>query len=251
MGIMGSAAATTAGATFLASQSAAAFAVQNSGRAEIDKLYEERTALAARSRELHAQYVAADASLPWWARAGHEYLRGDGTWTGGIVGWPAIDDDHKPAHYIVQLLKRPSPYTIRRDFERDLRFFGEKQRPEIRAKYRRRMRELVARLRCQREEERKAGLPELEAQIDAISDRIFDLNDRIENLDVSAADMPQKVAAVHMITQYRHFLARQPIGDIAVLMVLRPMLTGLIREHADFAAKDWEAPICSMPFYSS
>jgi hypothetical protein len=99
--------------------------------------------------------------MPWWAQAGHEYLRGDGTWTGGVVGWPAIDDDRKPSHptHIFMLQKRPSPHTISKDFESDLRFWGEKHRPEIRAKYRRRMRELVARLRRQREEEQKAGLP--------------------------------------------------------------------------------------------
>jgi hypothetical protein len=31
---------------------------------------------------------------------------------------------------------------------------------------------------------------------------------------------------------------------------LRPALRGLIRDHADFAGKDWEAPICAMPFYA-
>ncbi|SHM03458.1 hypothetical protein SAMN05444159_7502 [Bradyrhizobium lablabi] len=63
--------------------------------------------------------------------------------------------------------------------------------------------------------------------------------------------MPQKAAAVYMITQARHFLARHPIGEVTVLEALRPMLRGLIREHAEFAAKDWEAPICTMPFYAA
>lgn len=226
-------------------------ALASSARSEIDALYAERTALAARSRELHAQYVAADASLPWWAQAGHEYLRSDGTWTGGIVGWPAIDDDLKPAHYIVQFLKRPSPYTIRRDFERDLRFFGEKSRPKIRATYRKRMRELVARLRRQRDEERKAGIPAISAEWDELDDRIGDLEDRIENLQVSGADVPQKAAAVCMIALMRHHLDHHPVGDVTVLKALRPMLRGLIREHAELVAKDCEAPICSIPFYAN
>jgi hypothetical protein len=45
------------GATFLASQSTAAFAVQNSGRPEIDELYEECTELATRSRALRAMHT--------------------------------------------------------------------------------------------------------------------------------------------------------------------------------------------------
>jgi hypothetical protein len=185
-------------------------ALASSARSEIDALYAERTALAARSRELREQYGAAVASMPWWAQAGHEYLRGDGTWTGGVVGWPAIDDDRKPQNDIVMILKRPSPYTIRRDFERDLRFFGEKSRPKTRATYRKRMRELIARLRRQRDEERKAGIPAILTQWDELCERIGDL-------------------------------------DIA----LKPMLRGLVREHADLAAKDCEAPICSMPFYAA
>ena len=47
--------------------------------------------------------------------------------------------------------------------------------------YRRRMRELVARLRAQREEEQKAGLPGLEAGLDAI-------DTTLENMNVSVAE---------------------------------------------------------------
>src|ERR1700692_2529900 len=45
------------GATFLASQSTAAFAVKNSGRKEIDELYEACTELATRSRALRAMHT--------------------------------------------------------------------------------------------------------------------------------------------------------------------------------------------------
>jgi hypothetical protein len=228
-----------------------ALAAPGASRSEIDALYAERTALAARSRELCEQYKTAEASTPWWAQAGHEYLRGDGTWTGGIVGWPAIDDDRKPSHSSVMFLKRPSPHTISKDFESDLRFFGETRRPEIRAKYRRRMRELIARLRCQREEERKVGLPELDAQMDAIADRILDLYDRIKNLDVPPADVPQKAAAVLLITSHLDRGRNACLGTSAThtLDTLRPFLTGLISEHAEYAAANPYEPMATMPFW--
>jgi hypothetical protein len=226
-----------------------ALAAPGASRREIDDLYVERTELAARSRKLCEQYAAADASMPWWAQAGHEYLRGDGTWTGGIVGWPAIDDD-RPSHATVMILKRPSPYTIAKDFERDLRFFGEKQRPEIRATYRRRMRDLVARLRRQREEEQKADLPGLMAQMDAIDQRIEVIGDRLEHLDVLPADVPQKAAALLLIASIYDRDRNDSFGASVTLEALRPALTGQIREHADHVAANPNDEMWSMPFWS-
>ena len=39
-----------------------------------------------------------------------------------------------------------------------------------------------------------------------------------------------------------------PISDVTVLIALKPMLRGLVREHADLTARDCGAPICTMPF---
>jgi hypothetical protein len=225
-------------------------AAPGASRSEIDELYAERTALAARSRELREQYDAAEASMPWWAQPGHELLRGDGTWTGGFVGWPAIDDGRTPPHHIVTFQMRPSPQTIARDFDRDLRFFGEKQRPEIRAKYRRQMRELVARLRLQRAEEQKVGLPGLMAQMDAIDDRLLEIDDRLENMHVLLADVPQRAAAVLLIASIYDRARNDSFGASATLDALRPALTGQIREHADHVAANPNDEMRTMPFWS-
>ena len=99
--------------------------------------------------------------------------------------------------------------------------------------------------------QRLDDVPAILAQSDELCERIFDLEDRIENLDVSGVDVPQKAAAIYMITQTRQLLDHQPISDVTVLMVLKLMLRGLIREHADVAAKDCESPICTMPFYAA
>jgi hypothetical protein len=144
-----------------------ALAAPGASRGAIDELYAERTALAARSRILDEQWKAAQARLPWWAKPGPCYLRGDGKWTGASVGSPAIDDGRIPSSASAMILKRPRPSDIRQDFEFALRIWGEKSRPEIRALYRSRMLALVARIRRQREEERHAGLPTIEDELDA------------------------------------------------------------------------------------
>lgn len=151
MGMMGSAAATTIGATLLARQPAGVFATPGASGAQIDKLYGERTELAARSRVLHEQWKAAEASMPWWARPGHKYVRSDGEWVGESVGWPAIDDGKLPRHVNVWINKRETPHEIRKD--RAIDAMRTTMRPdEAHAKYRRRMRDMIARLRRQREE---------------------------------------------------------------------------------------------------
>jgi hypothetical protein len=59
--------------------------------------------------------------MPWWAQPGPSHLRGDGSWRGTDVGWPAIDNDKLPSRPQCMFNKRPSPSDIRKDFELDLR----------------------------------------------------------------------------------------------------------------------------------
>jgi hypothetical protein len=128
-----------------------------SSRQEIDALYAERTELAARSRILREEHEAAEASMPWWAQPGHKYVRSDGLWVGESVGWPAIDDGRLPLYPNAWLNKRVSPHEICKDREIDAKRAS--MRPyEAHARYRRRMRDLIARLRRQREEKAKAGV---------------------------------------------------------------------------------------------
>jgi hypothetical protein len=248
MGMMGTAAATTVGATLLVSQSAAAFAIQDSSREGIDALYEQRTELAAQSRELREQHNAAEASMPWWAQPGPSHLRGDGSWWGTDVGWPAIDNDRFPSFATAMLLKRPSPSDIRKDFEFGLRTWGEKHRPEIRAAFRRRMRDLVARIRRQREEELRVGLPAIEAQLEQLGE----IDEKIENLSVTPAGAAQKAAAMILITSlYDHWRNTDCFGNTATLVALQPFLTGQIREHVDYVIAHPDHEMWAMPFYSA
>jgi hypothetical protein len=180
--------------------------------------------------------------MPSWARAGCEPR------TGAFSGWPAICDvDGVPSTRFVR--QRPSPTDIRKDCEELVRRLGEDKRSAVRAEYRHRMRELIARLRLQREEQRRVGLPDLEAQLEAFGDRIFDLDDRLQKLEVAPMDVPQKAAAVLLITSHLDRHRNKRFGDSATLDRLRPLLTGLIGEHAEYAAANPYELMATMPFW--
>jgi hypothetical protein len=235
-----------------ATAATAALASPGAARSEVDQLYEKRTELAAQSRELREQYRAAEASMPWWAQPGPSHLRGDGIWRGTDVGWPAVDDDKLPPRADFMLNKRPSPSDIKGDFDAQIRHWGDKRRPEIRAVYRRRMRDLISRLRLQREEEQKAGIAKISAQLDAIGERLSEIDERIENLNVAPADAAQKAAALILITSlYECWQSNDEFGNTATLVALQPFLTGQIREHVDYVIEHPDHEMWAMPFYSA
>jgi hypothetical protein len=221
-----------------------ALAAPGASRTEIDDLYAERTELAAQSRALVEAYRAAEAAMPWWAQTGCEPR------TGAFSGWPAIcDEDGNPSTRFVR--QRPSPIDIRKDCEELLRYLGEDKRAAVRGEYRHRMRELIARLRLQREEKRKVRLPDLEAQLEAIGDQIFDFDDRLQKFEVPPEHMPQKAAAVLLITSHLDHHGDRSLGTsvLATLDALRPFLTGLISGHAEYAAANPYELMRTMPFW--
>ncbi|MGY2986487.1 MULTISPECIES: hypothetical protein [unclassified Bradyrhizobium] len=114
------------------------------------------------------------------------------------------------------------------------------------------MRALVVRLPDHAGAEREAGLSVVADQQQKVEERLGEIDDRIENLEVGLADVPQKVAALLTITAD---YARGPgdwFGRTAVLDAVRPLLTGLIREHAEYvAAANCDERMDTMPFWSS
>jgi hypothetical protein len=221
----------------------------SASRSEIDDLYAERTELAARSRTLTEQHKAAEASMPWWAQPGRKYVRSDGQWVGEKVGWPAIDDGELPPNPSTWINKRVSPFEIRKDFTIDANR-ASMSPDEARVRYRRRMRGMIARLRRQREEEAKAELRQFRDQLDAIGERLGEIDKKIENFSVSAANAAQKAAAVALITSlYDHRRRTDCFGNSATLVALQPFLTGQIREHVDYVIEHPYLEMGAMPFY--
>jgi hypothetical protein len=234
-----------------ATAATSALAAAGASRDAIDELYAERTELAVRSRALREQWEVAEARMPWWAQIGPSRLRGDGEWEGTDVGWPAVDDNKLPSSPGCMFNKRPSPWDIRREFKNKILRYGEKYRPEYRAQYRQQMRNLVERLRRQREEKLRVGLPAIEQELDAIGERIGEIDDRLENLEVEPADAPQKAAALLLIASNYDRDRDDSFGASATLDALRPLLTGQVREHANHAVTNPDDEMWSMPFWSA
>lgn len=65
-------------------------AMSAAGSEKLHTLWNERRALRPISREISARIDAAEAALPWWAKAGQKYLNRDGSLSGAELGWPAI-----------------------------------------------------------------------------------------------------------------------------------------------------------------
>jgi len=98
----------------------------------------------------------------------------------------------------------------------------------------------------------KAGLAAIEAQMDAIGERLSEIDDRLGDLDVEPVDRPQKAAALILIESlYRCWRRDHVFRGSASLDALRPFLTGHIREHVDYVAEHPDDEICTMPFYSA
>jgi hypothetical protein len=238
-------------APIAATASAEAFAAPMVSRSEIDDLYAERTKLTARSKTLKDQYRAAEDSMPWWAQPGQKYVRSDGQWIGEKVGWPAIDDGKLPSCPSIWIDKRISPHEIRNDFAIDTE--TARMGPvEARVRYRSRMRDMIARLRRQREEEAKAGLRQFRDRLNEIRESLKEIDKKIENSNVTAADAAQKVAAVTLIaSSCDRRRSHEYLGNSATLVALQPFLTGQIREHVDYVIEHPYHEMSAMPFYSA
>ncbi|MGY2804241.1 hypothetical protein [Bradyrhizobium sp. USDA 4506] len=66
------------------------------------------------------------------------------------------------------------------------------------------------------------------------------------------ADVPQKVAVLLMITADHGKGAADWFGRTAVLDAVRPLLTGLILEHAEYVAStNCDERMDTMPFWST
>jgi hypothetical protein len=98
---------------------------------------------------------------------------------------------------------------------------------------------------------RRRGFLALMAEMDAIDQRLGEIDDRLENMDVLLADVPQRAAAVLLIASIYDRGRNDSFGASATLDALRPALSGQIREHADHAAANPNDEMWSMPFYSA
>lgn len=203
--------------------------------AQIERLWIERTTLAAESRALWRAHQVAESQMPEWAAPGPMYLCSDGAFRGSEVGWPRLDPGRLPEGRAM-INVRPSPHDIKRGFDTHMSVWGPCGAKAAQAAYDRRMADLNERQLRQRVEREKVGLPANEAQAEAVSERILDINEAIEHL---AGNSPTYFAVMLMLgltgENVRDALDCEGLGTVArcILPRLRPQLSGLIARHVD------------------
>ncbi len=185
----------------------------------IDSLWRQYTALVVEAKATSRAIEQAEANLPEWARPGPWRVDWEGKFSGREVGWPIRKDLTYPDHDILRLA-RPGPFEISDWFEEAVSKWPWRREIE-RARYRKNMRNFVKRVREQRLEKERVGLPGLLDADEGNYDRRWEIREAISALPPS----DNSVAALLLLNLDEAI-------DIEVLSHLRPRLTGLIAEHA-------------------
>lgn len=209
-----------------------AFAVPITDQEEADALWRLYCEVATASAAAAADHSRAEAAMPIWARPGPRYTNSRGEFGGDVSCWPMIPNPTPSSNPGAFRLVRPSPASIKEDFDLVCRIWGSNARPRARATYRAKMRAFIARLRQQKEEKSKVGLPEINARWDALSDQRDEIVKRLRYLPHT----PNAVAALILVevtgergNDDEVFLDEQAIGPTALRFLL-PMLSGRIAE---------------------
>jgi hypothetical protein len=152
--------------------------------AALEAAWLERSALKAAADANTKSLHAAWDRLPRWARSGPSQLNHDGSHDGPHMGWPEVKNPTLPLTDHGYSLIRISPSDVREAFRIAVANFcpDEGSRVRARARYRERMREVIARIREKREEERKVGVEAMENESECLCNAIFDVEERIREM---------------------------------------------------------------------
>jgi hypothetical protein len=126
--------------------------------------------------------------------------------------------------------------------------------PRARQVYRDRMRDLIARIRAQREEEAKFGLPEIERRWNVVADPRVTCEQEIEAVDPS----PGKAGALMLVSvnfqSRRDSSLDRPGTALATaadaLRALRPSVTGILGAQVDHLLEHPAMALAEMPFWA-
>lgn len=209
-----------------------ALAVPVNDQEQADALWRQyrKTALAAATAA--ADHSRAEAALPIWARPGPRYINSSGEFVDQVSCWPMIPNPLPPEIAGAFRLVRPSPVSIKEDFELACRISGPSVRPRARAFYRAKMRAFIARRRQQKEEEARVGLPEIDARLEALSDQRHEIRDRLRDLPRA----PNAVAALILLdvtcdaSRDDDVILNKKAAGPTALRFLLPLLSGQIAE---------------------
>ena len=235
----------TAGAAAVAVVSAAASIAVASSAPQIAQddlaisLWEKRMAMKPLFIAAYREQREAEDRLPWWAKSGPSMLCHDGTFTGPIVGWPAIQD--------MELPDRPGVYKLVRPGKDDpWRFNG--LSGEWREKAIQQERDALAKRRkAQRSEKRRAGVLAANWALEALFKQLDAVDDEIEGLSSSTPNATAVLVLREALFQAHTDDTIDGSGEFLValkaLEFLRPHLRGIVKEHVDDLFENPDMPV--------
>ncbi len=211
----------------------------------VDDLLSELAASNSHYYCLREKRIAAEAQLPAWAAPGLDRIDADGVMSGTVVGWPEKENAGRPEG-IGYRINRISP---RQAFENamflapkreDDRPIAVRSRRQCRLAGIRAARKVIARIREQREEARKVGLPEIEAALDRVSDRIFEIQDELTKRAEGADDASLVLRLVMAVIESpceRYPIDHQSDALSAIIATLG-LMAGRVEGFLHVVAKD-------------
>jgi len=181
----------------------------------------------------------AEARLPWWAKSGPNMLCHDGTFTGQVVGWPAIQDLERPDRPGVYHLIRPGKFDA-------WRFNGMSGEWRERA-IRKARDDLAKRMKAQRAEKWRAGVITADWALEALYDQLDAIDDQIDKLSNSTPNAAA-VLVLHTTLLYvdqNYGLNMNPELHVALkaFEFLRPHLRGIVKEHVEDLLDNPDQPV--------
>ena len=207
---------------------------------QIDDLLRRYAELVEDFNRADRERTAAYELIPWWAKSGPSFLNADGVMYGLQCGWPAITDATPPRRGVTRNI-RPNFAALRNQFEAAVRATcwspsRERYRVDLRAVYRKQVRDLVARLRAKHQFEAAAGLPHIERRAEAAIDRLNEVEDAIRDFPDDRGDPAVTAAKVLLAMRWEAIEDTQcPAGAdcnavalVGILRTLQPALKGFV-----------------------
>jgi hypothetical protein len=214
-------------------------------------LWERRQAFRQPVLDANRAYEEARSRMPWWALSGPSELASDGSLTGPESGWPAMQGVDPSPHFHVKRLIRPSPEDLRKNFDhRTAVAWGGNEALKA---YRQQLRELAARRKAKRDEEKLSGLSAADAALETLYRRLRPIELQIEALPPKT---PNAAAARIFLEAMATEKLEASVSDSSVLTVaaialehLRPASRGIIKAHVDDLLDNPDRRIASCQAY--
>jgi hypothetical protein len=184
---------------------------------DIEQLWRKRMTVLAQLAENSAAYKKADDTLPAWARPGPNLIMKDGSYSKDCCGWPEIENP-EPSAYGEAMSVRPNLYEIRARFEAN----PFNWREDVKALYRQRVRQFIARIREQRRLKEAAGIPAIAKRADKLCDALQEVEETIQQACLPGAYIALAMTMLIQLSYDDLDGAKSPVRTLQVLMPILP-----------------------------